>query len=73
MRDWMLYAAIVAVAFVAGAVVFGAVAELLNTCGTAACRPIELYVVPNFGAGLATAAVVGIVLLVAGLRHRSSR
>jgi hypothetical protein len=70
-RDWLLFVAVLLVAFVVGGTVFGSVAEILNVCSTARCAPIELYVVLNVGAGFVVAAATAAVLFLIGRRRRS--
>ena len=66
--DRLVFGGVLLVAFVVGGLVFGSVAEILNVCTTSRCVPVERYVVPNVGAGLAVAAVTTVVLLLYGQR-----
>lgn len=68
--DRLVFAGVLLVAFVLGGLVFGSVAEILNVCTTSRCAPVERYVVLNVGAGLAVAAVTGVVLVLIGRRRR---
>ena len=69
--DRLVFAGVLLVAFVVGGLVFGSVAEILNVCSGNRCAPVERYVVLNLGAGLAVAAVTGVVLMLIGRRRRS--
>ena len=69
-RGWLLFAAVLIVAFLVGGIVFGAVATILHTCGgTGRCAPTEQYIELNVGAGLAVAAATAIFLLLIGGRR----
>lgn len=69
-RDWLLFAVIIAIAFVGGAVAGGTGITLLHTCGTDRCGPlVEQLVAPNPVTGVISAVVVGGLLLIAGRRR----
>lgn len=67
--DELLFAVVVLVAFLIGALLFGRIVDVLNVCTTSRCPPTETRVELHIVAGMIAIAVACVVL--ADLRTRN--